>query len=356
MERKKGASGIGEAGELCHRVSPTASTQPRDTRSTIVKALRMNKGLLTVVVLALLATCAFAVKLNKHTHHSKHHHHHHHNHHHHHHPHSHSSEKTVNSKLNSIDSNRNGDVSKSRALKDAAMHRAKAASAEEAKAVAVDKPKHHLKLTHTSLVELNSKTTEKDLLHAQAKAHAHARARAHANAMLISQATASLNALGIPSVQAYGRGRGVGRPSMYVGPDEFDNSWWQPPPPVGSDPFLQGYSQKVYPSHLFGYGGMPGGGFGTAHHYWGGPSYKYPLNQPWWRGRSYYTASRASKSPYLPYQTPRDSYGMMQPGMGSNLPVSSPYYYTPPPLQGDWNLPRNPPPPPAAAAAPATKS
>ena len=212
-------------------------------------------------------------------------------------------------------------------------------------------PKHHMQLTHTSLVELNSKTTEKDMLHQQALTHAHARAKAHQNAMLMTQVTARMNALGLPSVQAYGRGRGAGRPSMYLGPDEFDNSWWQPPPPVGSDPFLPGYSQKVYPSHLFGYGGMPGGGFGTAHHYWGGPSYKYPLNQPWWRGRSYYGASRASKSPYLPYQTPRDSFGMMQPGMGNNLPVSSPYYYTPPPLQGDWNLPRNPPPPPADAGA-----
>ena len=37
--KKKGASGIDEAGALCHRVSPTASTQPRDTRSTIVKAV-----------------------------------------------------------------------------------------------------------------------------------------------------------------------------------------------------------------------------------------------------------------------------------------------------------------------------
>ena len=37
--------------------------------------------------------------------------------------------------------------------------------------------------------------------------------------------------------------------------------------------------------------------------------------------------------------------------LGNNLPVSSPYYYTPPPLQGDWNLPRNPPPPPADAGA-----
>ena len=53
----------------------------------------------------LAATCAFAVKSKKHTHHRKHHHHHHH--------HLHSLfRKSSNSKLNSIDSNRNDAVSK----------------------------------------------------------------------------------------------------------------------------------------------------------------------------------------------------------------------------------------------------
>ena len=137
---------------------------------------------------------------------------------------------------------------------------------------------------------------------------------------------------------------------MYYGPDEFDDSWWTPPPPIGPDPFMQGYSSHVYPRQQFGYGAMPHGGFGTAHHFWGGSSYQ-PGAHASWRGRSF-SAPRSGGSPYMPYQTPRDSYGMglYQPGMGANLPVSSPYYYTPPPLQGDWNLPKNPPPPPAAAA------
>jgi hypothetical protein len=149
---------------------------------------------------------------------------------------------------------------------------------------------------------------------------------------------------------ASGRGRGRGRAKMYYGPDEFDDSWWTPPPPIGADPFMQGYSSHVYPRQQFGYGAMPHGGFGTAHHFWGGSSYQ-PGAHASWRGRSF-SAPRSGGSPYMPYQTPRDSYGMglYQPGMGANLPVSSPYYYTPPPLQGDWNLPKNPPPPPAAAA------
>ena len=104
--------------------------------------------------------------------------------------------------------------------------------------------------------------------------------------------------------------------------------------------FMQGYSSKVAPRQQFGYGGMPKGGFGTTSHFWGGPSYKNPSSQPFWRGRSFSSQPRGGGSPYMPYQTPRDSYGMgqTQPGMGGNLPVSSPYYYTPPPLQGLYIL------------------
>ena len=208
--------------------------------------------------------------------------------------------------------------------------------------------KVHESTSLTSLVEVHTH----DSLHAQAHAHMRARAKAmemSANAAMLTQ---HLNMALLPGGTAFGRGLGGGRDGGFMGPSEFDNSWWQPPPSVGGDPFLQGYSQRVQPQSLFGYGGMPGGGFGTAHHYWGGPSYKYPLNQPWWRGRSanmaYAARGGQGASPYLPYQTPRDSYGLRQPGMGSSLPVSSPYYYTPPPLQGDWNLPRSPP---LAAAA-----
>lgn len=208
--------------------------------------------------------------------------------------------------------------------------------------------KVHKSTSVTSLVEVHTH----DSLHAQAHAHMRARAKAmemSANAAMLTQ---HLNMALLPGGTAFGRGVGGGRDGGFMGPSEFDNSWWQPPPSVGGDPFLQGYSQRVQPQSLFGYGGMPGGGFGTAHHYWGGPSYKYPLNQPWWRGRSanmaYAARGGQGASPYLPYQTPRDSYGLRQPGMGSSLPVSSPYYYTPPPLQGDWNLPRSPP---LAAAA-----
>ena len=149
-----------------------------------------------------------------------------------------------------------------------------------------------------------------------------------------AMASAGASSMGIG--YAKGRGRGRGRAKMYYGPDEFDDSWWTPPPPVGADPFMQGYSSKVSPRQSMGYGGMPKGGFGTTSHFWGGPSYRNPGSQPWWRGRGFSSQPRGGGSPYMPYQTPRDSYGMgqTQPGMGANLPVSSPYYYTPPPLQG----------------------
>ena len=207
-----------------------------------------------------------------------------------------------------------------------------------------------------SLLEMSTKSLAKDTLHSQAHAHARARAKATQMGMLMSGVSLSANA---PAGLAFGRGRGgYQRGGGYFGPSEFDNSWWQPPPSVGGDPFLQGYSQKVMPQHLFGYGGMPNGGFGTAHHYWGQGAYIYPMNQPWWRGRTYANSMASLSpgpsrgiSPYLPYQTPRDSFGIHQPGMGASLPVSSPYYYTPPPLQGDWNLPRNPVAPPPEASS-----
>ena len=132
-----------------------------------------------------------------------------------------------------------------------------------------------------------------------------------------------------------GRGRGMGRAHLYFGPSEFDDSWWLPPPPIGADPFLQGYSSHVYPRHSFGFSGMPKGGVGNANHFWGGPSYHYPLNMPWWRGRAFNSRARSAGSPYLPYYTPRDSYG----GIGQSASLNT-YYATPPALQGDWNLPK----------------
>lgn len=140
-----------------------------------------------------------------------------------------------------------------------------------------------------------------------------------------------------------GRGRGRGRAWTYFGPAEFDDSWWTPPPPVGPDPFLRGYSAHVYPQHAFGFGGMPGGGYGSAHHFWGQSAYHSPMNMPWWRGQSLSAHPRMYGAGGQAIYHPRDSFGM---GNGGTFPIASPYYFTPPPLQGDWNLPKNPPAPP----------
>lgn len=140
-----------------------------------------------------------------------------------------------------------------------------------------------------------------------------------------------------------GRGRGRGRAWTYFGPSEFDDSWWTPPPPVGPDPFLRGYSAHVYPQHAFGFGGMPGGGYGSAHHFWGQSAYHNPGAAPWWRGQSLSAHPRYYGSGGQAIYHPRDSFGM---GNGGTFPIASPYYFTPPPLQGDWNLPKNPPTPP----------
>ena len=162
---------------------------------------------------------------------------------------------------------------------------------------------------------------------------------------LLSSSTVLLELGAAAASSPAGRGRGRGRSHLYFGPSEFDDQWWLPPPPIGADPFLQGYSSHVYPRHAFGYAGAPKGGYGNAHHFWGGPSYHYPLNMPWWRGRAFNSRARSGGSPYLPYYTPRDSYGGV--GQGGGASAGS-YYYSPPPLQGDWNLPKNPPPPPGS--------
>jgi hypothetical protein len=160
--------------------------------------------------------------------------------------------------------------------------------------------------------------------------------------------TAALLRGGPPMDNSYsGRGRGAGR-VMSSGegrPTTFDQSWWEPPPTIGPDPFLRGYSAKVYPRYGHGYGGMPFGGYGTAHHFWGGPSYHYPGQGAWWQGHSGSGAShpRFYGAGGQPMYHPRDSMGL---GNGGTFALASPYYFTPPPMQGDWYLPKNPPPPP----------
>ena len=167
--------------------------------------------------------------------------------------------------------------------------------------------------------------------------------------VLLLAPTAAVGVMMPPSSNEYqGRGRGRGRAWTYFGPAEFDDSWWSPPPPVGPDPFLRGYSAHVYPRYGYGFGGMPYGGYGAAHHFWGGASYHMGAGgggaAPFWRGSSAGSAHpRFYGQGGMPYSHPRDSFGM---GYGGTFPLASPYYFTPPPMQGDWNLPKNPPPPP----------
>eukprot|EP00941_MAST-03F_sp_MAST-3F-sp1_P005482 g5482.t1 len=174
-----------------------------------------------------------------------------------------------------------------------------------------------------------------------------------------------------------GRGRGAGRVSPVGGrPDSFDASWWEPPPTIGPDPFLRGYSAKIYPRYGQGYGGLPYGGYGgkflsfsfvcysllllpmkqkltvqneAAHHFWGGPAYHYPGQGAWWQGHSGAGAvhPRFYGSGGQPSFHTRDSMGL---GHGGTFALASPYYFTPPAISGDWNFPKNPPPPPGAAA------
>eukprot|EP00753_Platysulcus_tardus_P000323 PLAT10318.1.p2 GENE.PLAT10318.1~~PLAT10318.1.p2 ORF type:complete len:262 (-),score=116.60 PLAT10318.1:177-938(-) len=137
-----------------------------------------------------------------------------------------------------------------------------------------------------------------------------------------------------------GRGRGRGRQHFYYGPSDFDDAWWSPPPMGGPDPFLGGYSHHLAP-HVNAFGGMPFGGYGAVHHMFTSAG-AYPQGMPWWRAHHFASDPSRGGSMRMNYLTPRDSFGW---ALGGTFPAASPYYFAPPPLRGDWNLPRNPPPP-----------
>ena len=125
-----------------------------------------------------------------------------------------------------------------------------------------------------------------------------------------------------------GRGRGMGRPQLYVDPSDIDPSWWQQPPPVGPDPFMQGFSQRVYPRYP---GGLGHDITGTGMHHtfprrynqglslWGGIynpnslNRQHPYDEPQWRDWAFSKRPKGSsysakKEPR--YYTPRDSFGL----------------------------------------------
>lgn len=146
-----------------------------------------------------------------------------------------------------------------------------------------------------------------------------------------------------------GRGHVRARKMVMSPYHDFDESYWATPSVIGGDTFMSGINTQVYPRHQYGYGGMPHGGFGTALHTWGGPGHHYPRGAPWWRDRSFNSDKNgydgAPKSwihqPNHPYGGvhERDNTG----GHGGTSAVSSPYWFVPPPLQGDWHMPKNPP-------------
>jgi len=157
----------------------------------------------------------------------------------------------------------------------------------------------------------------------------------------------------------------MGRPQLYVDPSDIDPAWWQQPPPVGPDPFMTGFSQRVYPRYPGGLGHDVTGG--SLHHsfparydqalsLWGAkysPSalnQHHPMDDPQWRDwafshRPRSTPSRGNKpSRYL---TPRDAFGLPPEHLHAfvakdhaNAPRSDPVQ--------DWDMPatQDPPEPP----------
>jgi hypothetical protein len=170
--------------------------------------------------------------------------------------------------------------------------------------------------------------------------------------------------LGLPALPPMdngyqGRGRGAGRPWMSPDPSAMDPTWWQKPGVVGPDPFMQGWSSKVYPRVPGGLGGTPGtsmthqpyGGWNANYKLWGATyspagvsGNHYPYDVPEWRGRAFSMRERSTRpSPFHGnrYMTPRDSFGLVPEKklmlwQGGGAKVERPKGA---PVQPDWYVP-----------------
>lgn len=151
-----------------------------------------------------------------------------------------------------------------------------------------------------------------------------------------------------------GRGRGMGRPWLYTDPADLDPAWWDQPPPVGPDPFMRGFSQRVYPRYPGGLGHDVTGG--SLHHnfprnynkkltLWGASYSPSALNQhepmdnPQWRDWAFSKRPKSSEGTHQErYYTPRDSFGLPPTEMRTFLAKD---HAPPPPADPtqDWLMP-----------------
>ena len=153
-----------------------------------------------------------------------------------------------------------------------------------------------------------------------------------------------------------GRGRGRGRAYRYFGPAQYDDSYWDnllrvPDIPMDPRDFKWSRDRRKTPKNKYGYAPAappPGGAnqFGRAM----GPGIPAPdanIARPWYlAGGSF--GPRKGKGPSSWWSPGQYRQGMT---FSSHLtPQASPFLFLPPPMQGDWYMPKNPPPSPLIKA------
>ena len=159
-----------------------------------------------------------------------------------------------------------------------------------------------------------------------------------------------------------GRGRGRGRGYKHFGPAQYDDRYWtrmlKVPDSIPPDPSRlrlmrkrESRAQKENGRNKFGYahtGGFPSPGGSDQYGRGGGPGIPPPganLAHPWYRAGGSYGPNRMFGNSNNFWS--RGQYRTGTSNYPNSVPAASPFLMLPPPLQGDWYMPKNPPPNPS---------
>ena len=159
-----------------------------------------------------------------------------------------------------------------------------------------------------------------------------------------------------------GRGRGRGRGYKHFGPAQYDDRYWtrmlKVPDSIPPDPSRlrlmrkrESRAQKENGRNKYGYahsGGFPSPGGSDQYGRGGGPGIPPPdanLAHPWYRAGGMYGPNRMYGNANNFWS--RGQYRTGTSHYPNSAPAASPFLMLPPPLQGDWYMPKNPPPNPS---------
>ena len=106
---------------------------------------------------------------------------------------------------------------------------------------------------------------------------------------------------------AFGRGKGRGRPKLIQDPSDVDPSWYKPPPMLGNDKFLNGQERDITnPTTLEAFSPVADGRDPQHSHFWDYWTSKHKNSESY----GFLRKHTLKKSPYLPYLTLRESFGL----------------------------------------------